>query len=378
MIQQERRLHSRKTLNPLPYISLAPDKGGIVLDVSEQGLRFRATAPVEPSGPIHFSFSAHSDFVEGVADLVWTDQANKTGGLRFTELSDGAREAIRKWPHEAQLQLTVGQDFMLHMPEESSRPGARGLGAFAATLQFASSWSQRFKSTSQESPHERKEAEAPLPAPRGQSDLNGLKLLGALSVTVALILISTLAYVRHRDLGEWLVRLGTRISGEGQLQGVTPASPSTLETQPVAPGLEVSASEPKLDGTQPHATPQPADAASPAISKANPSKPPVAAAPAANVRTRSTAAHGGDLVVQVAALTREADARDLADSLRQKSFQAFVHSIPSDPLYRVMLGPYASTAAARTAVDSLKKAGFDSFVRREPGIELSGSLRTTP
>ena len=81
MKPQERRQYSRKTLNPLPYINLPSGNGGIVLDVSEQGLRFRATAPVEQSGPIIFWFTARSTLVAGVGELVWIDQAKKTGGL---------------------------------------------------------------------------------------------------------------------------------------------------------------------------------------------------------------------------------------------------------------------------------------------------------
>lgn len=353
MIQQERRLYHRKTLNPLPYISLGPDKGGIVLDVSEQGLRFRATTPTESLAPIHFSFSAHSDLVEGIAELVWTDQANKTGGLRFTELSDDAREVIRKWPHESDLELSVGEDFMLHMPaSDESRSGAPGRGLFDAAHQFAGRMENHFK----EQKH---------------------RFLVPLSIAIVAILVSGLSYVRHREVGEWLVRLGTRVSGEGQMQIVKQAVPSTSSMQPPAID-EASGRKLEVDATQQPAAPHPTDAAPPSISKGNASKPALPQTSTSNIRPRTPAASGRELVVQVAALKRESDARELADSLRQKNFQAFVRTRPADALYRVMLGPYASTAAARTAVDSLKKAGFDSFVRREPGVELSGSLRATP
>ena len=353
-MQQERRSYSRKTLNPLPYINLGPDKGGIVLDVSEQGLRFRATTPTESLAPIHFSFSAHSDLVEGVAELVWTDQANKTGGLRFTELSDDAREVIRKWPHESDLELSVGQDFMLHMPApDESRSGARGSGVFDATLQFASQLGSHLKEQRRSS-------------------------LGPLAIAIALILVSALSYVRHREVGEWLVRVGTGISGEAPLQTVTQVPPSTLSVQPSAPG-EMSDDKSNLGPAQEQAGPQTTKTAPPAIAAANAPGPSAPKPPTANVRPSTPAASGRELVVQVAALTREADARELADSLRQKNFQAFVRARPADALYRVMVGPYANTAAARVDVDKLKKAGFDSFVRREPGAELSGSLRiTTP
>lgn len=383
MIQQERRSYSRKTLNPLPYISLAPDSGGLVLDVSEQGLRFRATGPLELSGPIRFSFSAHSDLVEGIADLVWTDPANKTGGLRFTELSDDARAMIRKWPHESDLQLSVGQDFMLQMPprDDSWRVGARLRGAFEAAFRFASSGSKRLPSAAGASlPSGQKEGAAIPSAPRSESLFTEPKLsfLVAAAIAVVLILVSTLSYVRHREVGEWLVQLGTRISGEGQpqaiMQAATQSAPSTPSTQSPGAG-EISGGQAEPGGTQQQADAQPANVATPAISKENSARPSVPKARTSNVQLPAPVTSGKELVVQVAALKQESEAREMADNLRHKNFQAFVRTLPPDPLYRVMLGPYANTAAARTAVDQLKKAGIDSFIRREPAAVLSGSLR---
>jgi hypothetical protein len=379
MIQQERRSYSRKTLNPLPYISLAPDSGGLVLDVSEQGLRFRATGPLELSGPIRFSFSAHSDLVEGIADLVWTDPANKTGGLRFTELSDDARAMIRKWPHESDLQLSVGQDFMLQMPprDDSWRIGARLRGAFEAAFRFASSGSKRLASAGGASlPSGQKEGAAIPSGAQLESLFTARKrsLLGALSITIVVILVSTWSYVRHREVGEWLVRLGTRISGEGHPQAITQTPASAVSVSPsVADGM--SGDESKVASAPEQASPQAANAANPVVSNANVPGLSLPPAPAAHARHLSPAAHGGDLVVQVAALRREADAREMADSLRHKNFQAFVRTLPADALYRVLLGPYANKADASAAVAELKKSGYSSFVRWEPGAELSGSLR---
>src|ERR1700690_4157739 len=124
MSHQERRQYSRKTLNPLPYISLPSDNGGIVLDVSEQGLRFRATEPMEQSGLILFSFTAHSTLVAGIGELVWIDQAKKTGGLRVTELPYNALMQIRKWPHDSNLRLGIGKDLTLDIPAPDELPAS--------------------------------------------------------------------------------------------------------------------------------------------------------------------------------------------------------------------------------------------------------------
>ena len=379
MMQHERRLCTRKTLNPLPYINLPCDNGGIVLDVSEQGLRFRAAAPVEQSGPIHFSFSAHSSRIAGIADLVWTDEAKKIGGLRFTQLADDARETIRKWPHESHLRLDIGKDFTVHIPasDDSSNLAANGRGVSYAIPLLDRLWPKRSGSTLRASQRPAlKDGVAELSAPLLESQCNERNrgLIKAISVTVAVIMISMLSYMHHRQAGEWLVSLGTRVAGESHPQTITQTPASNLSLQ--APGAgDTSAEKLNVGSRQEQATPQSANAAMRVIAKQNASGPPAVEAPAADVRLQKPAAPGRKLVVQVAALTREADARKLADNLRRESFQASVRTLPVDAFYRVVLGPYADEESARLAVGKLKKAGFNPFIRREPIAEWPESAR---
>jgi TPR repeat protein len=94
----ERRRSPRTVLADLAYIHLEPDSGAIVLNISEEGLGFHAVAPVNQSGVIRFWFSMRPDErVQASGEVVWTDESKKTGGLRFTSLSEGAREQIQKW-----------------------------------------------------------------------------------------------------------------------------------------------------------------------------------------------------------------------------------------------------------------------------------------
>src|ERR1700722_14460317 len=83
----ERRVHIRKPLKKLSYLSLPDENGGIVLDVSVGGLSFHSIAPVKADGPIHFRFGIDSSKrVSAVGELAWIDEAGTTGGLRFTDL----------------------------------------------------------------------------------------------------------------------------------------------------------------------------------------------------------------------------------------------------------------------------------------------------
>src|SRR5436190_11671908 len=97
MERPERRLNSRTTLEEIAYISFGPDTGGIVLNVSDGGLCFRTVAAVQQVGTIHFWLSAQNKRIEGVAELAWTHESQKTGGLRFTAIPEEARQQIQSW-----------------------------------------------------------------------------------------------------------------------------------------------------------------------------------------------------------------------------------------------------------------------------------------
>jgi cell division septation protein DedD len=72
---------------------------------------------------------------------------------------------------------------------------------------------------------------------------------------------------------------------------------------------------------------------------------------------------GGAYTLQVAALTKEADALELASRLQKKKFPAFVLSPQGDKYYRVQVGPYADAKAADAARKGLEDAGFKAIVK---------------
>jgi cell division septation protein DedD len=378
MIQQQRRQYSRKTLNPLPYINLPSGNGGIVLDVSEQGLRFRATRPVEQLGPIPFSFTAHSKLVSGIGEVVWNDRVKKTYGLRFTDLPYFALEQIRKWPHDSNLRLGIGKDLTLQIPAagEPASSSADERGTLAALAAKVASGLDRLLPGSFGS----KVLESWLPAMGNV--LAELRRLfpGAyfpkqnrwlFKTTFALflgIVVSTLVYVRHREAGELLVRLGTRLSGEAST--LTAASTVASEGHRVD---DESANKLNVAGPVAQSVPQPVNAAIGITTKETSTETPAPQGKENTARLPKTEAGGKELIVQVAALKDEADARELSDKLRHENFQAFVGTLPVDSFYRVMLGPYADEASARIVLGKLKKAGFDSFIRRGSVTERLGS-----
>jgi len=71
----------------------------------------------------------------------------------------------------------------------------------------------------------------------------------------------------------------------------------------------------------------------------------------------------GAYTLQVAALTKEADALELATRLQKKKFPAFVLSPQGDKYYRVQVGPYADPKSAEAARKGLEGAGFKAIVK---------------
>ena len=72
----------------------------------------------------------------------------------------------------------------------------------------------------------------------------------------------------------------------------------------------------------------------------------------------------GGINLQVAAMSREADAMALANSLRKKNFPTFVQSPHGDKYYHVLVGPYAEQKAVDNARKGLELAGFKAIVKR--------------
>ena len=106
--------------------------------------------------------------------------------------------------------------------------------------------------------------------------------------------------------------------------------------------------------------PAPARRAEPvAVKSTAPAKMPVTATKAANRPLTPSGAY----TLQVAAMTKESDAMELARQLQKKNFPAFVLSPRTDKYYRVQVGPYADMKAAEAARKGLEGAGFKALVK---------------
>jgi TPR repeat protein len=98
MLTERRQILRAKPYEPV-YVSLANQNRGIVIDASEDGLQFRADAPVEHEQgmlPLRFTFNPRSE-IETVGEIVWMDESKRTVGLRFNSLPEAERSDLRRW-----------------------------------------------------------------------------------------------------------------------------------------------------------------------------------------------------------------------------------------------------------------------------------------
>jgi septal ring-binding cell division protein DamX len=134
------------------------------------------------------------------------------------------------------------------------------------------------------------------------------------------------------------------------------ASPAT--TDPGWEFYDAAKSKPADERLKPSA-PAPSAKALPAASKSTASPKNAVSSKTGNAPMMPA----GSYFLQVAALTKQADALDLASRLRKRSFPSFVLSPQSDKYYRVQVGPYTDQKSADAAKKGLEVAGFKAIVK---------------
>lgn len=226
MMRTERRHGSRMAVEGLAYVNLEPNNGGIVLNISEGGLCFHSSTPVEQPSAIRFWFAqrypgpdgrlAKSDgsqmkgatrFIEAECTLAWTDEKRKMGGLQFTNMPAEAREEIRNWIGEHARQGKIEERPTL-APAPPSLPkvdpvSVRVPGVTAARHAAAAAASQVSATLPQHS--------TSVPA---LSRLGGFSRGLVAGIAASALLVGVFLLGAHsREVGQSLIHLGQRIGG---------------------------------------------------------------------------------------------------------------------------------------------------------------------
>jgi PilZ domain len=228
-----RRRDPRVIVANLVYIDFGPGNGGMILNISEGGLGFSAAVPVQKNGCVHFRLSEPDLLLEADAEVAWSDETHKRGGLRFINLSADARRHIHNWMKQL---VPVGVDprfrSTVHARESSSESAVAAEVSVGPPSNFASSKDQlRF---------------------RLQGFSYGLAMGLLLSVLIGGVF---LVNSHRRKFGEVLVHWGEKLrGGPPQTISVESRIPEPPEQSvPSAPTLPQSeqATHPVAPGSQP-------------------------------------------------------------------------------------------------------------------------------
>ena len=127
----ERRQTLRATPYEPVYESFPNQNRGIVVDASENGLQFRADAPIQHDVGavlVRFTFSPFAE-MRTIGEIIWMDEENKIGGLRFKDLPGPDRSNIRRWLEQNALPLPPRADLT---GEDKVSSGAEAANEFAS------------------------------------------------------------------------------------------------------------------------------------------------------------------------------------------------------------------------------------------------------
>lgn len=91
----ERRQTPRVAVAALTYIE-SDDNGGVVQNISENGMCVRVMIPIDAGETVRLWFMAEGRRVEVEAHIVWVDETRRTAGLSFKVLSPHPPDEIRK------------------------------------------------------------------------------------------------------------------------------------------------------------------------------------------------------------------------------------------------------------------------------------------
>jgi len=228
MVRTERRQAPRMTVKGLTYVNLDRDNGGIILNISEGGLSFQSTAPVQCTETIRFWFSYRSQpieadvpgFIETGGELAWTDDVQKRGGLRFTNLRPEARKQIRDWICQPS-PVKINEKSALSSPSSPKSP--------VLNVKRSDTNAARGDSTGLEALFRH------VQSGRLWSGFSGGLVAGLLvsAIVVAVFLLVS----RSRELGDSLIQLGERLGGRSWAGSQEPHS--------TAPGPPPVSPEPK-------------------------------------------------------------------------------------------------------------------------------------
>jgi hypothetical protein len=354
----DRRLYKRQRVL-LSCLQLKDDNGGIVLDISEQGLAMQVVKSLGDDAytQLRFQLSQSNDWVETPGRIAWISASKQTAGVEFIDLSFDALIFIKSW-------------ICSITSPNASEPGNASPGVVPAKP--ALTFHKASDSTS-----------IPNPA---KTEFVVEELVQEL---ITEDLAAMLPRVQNKDAR------GTSGNARGGNEPPTPSenvSPTneldlTLRLQDVRSDGPLSNNELPGVASKPrryvglligaalllavlislgHSLRKPANGQP--DEKATSEK--LAEVPSNNSTSSMISPHkpgassDAGFILKVAALKDEKSAILFADSLRQKGFPVYVFKPAAENFYRVLAGPYSDADSAAKVEQELRKQGFEAIRKR--------------
>ncbi len=116
----ERRTRTRTVLSPPIYVNLDNATGGLIFNMTEEGLALSSAMALGGEGRLglRICLPDSGGWIEATGQMAWRSETGKTVGIKVIGLSDDARQRIKKWLAE---ETRGGQ---LHSEDEKlSDPG---------------------------------------------------------------------------------------------------------------------------------------------------------------------------------------------------------------------------------------------------------------
>ena len=94
----ERRRFIRQRVRSLAYVDVVPNNGGIVLNLSENGLALQAVNPFDETRvSLRIQPPKSRRRIEASAEITWISDSKREAGLQFLGLTEDARGEIAEW-----------------------------------------------------------------------------------------------------------------------------------------------------------------------------------------------------------------------------------------------------------------------------------------
>jgi periplasmic protein TonB len=95
----ERRAHPRRRLEQLAYIGFGPDTGGVLLDISQEGLRCQIVGAVVEGDRcrLRFVLPGRHSAIEANGHVVWSNPSGQGGGVRLVKMGPDVRQELEQW-----------------------------------------------------------------------------------------------------------------------------------------------------------------------------------------------------------------------------------------------------------------------------------------